>query len=741
MNNLYEHQSKSSQAYIAAISSIAARFGEDIGFPKTAKACGLLLSFGKYAAAFREGELSGALDYSTPGAAFLYAFYNGKKQHLPVIIVAAIEAICGYGNGLRSFESLQPLLNEILDYNVRQTTSIKSGKSVSVVGREFLPTLQNFTTDFPNTETCLRALRDEDREGFVSSGAERMLLSRMLLSCLADAAASAAAQSEIISFAAPELLLDESVDTHAAKKKLRAMTESLPNDLYTHCFEEGRGDAALSSIVAPASVERTLAGLAFAVSKCEARGHRRIICVLPSLDLIPEAERVYREVFPNLVVDRGQYELDEEARDITQSWDAPCILTTAPVFFESLFSNEKTSCRKLHRIASSVVLLEDLQPLHSQILTAAIECINTLISKYRTSFAVVSSTNPNFETITGRPWAPKVIRSNGIRDHPPSIFWNHEHGRSLQEIAEESVELRQVCVIVNTKKHAREIFSYWAETAHNGDIFMLSSDLCPAHVKDHVAEIKAKLATGQRCKVIATPAIEQGCWAFPVVYRAIAPLPSIFLAANMCSRVSLQSSELHVFSLTGSPEPKDMFPNAEYANASLLTREKLEQNDDLWAPQIYTDISAYYEKPFIGREGDPFPNGRLDRCIRDKDFDGVKKTFCLPQKGSYKVVVPYSNEIALYEGLQFAMSTETVTKAKLNLAQTITVTVYAKEENIKKVCMPIFFKSPRTKEDIFSGVYLMKKESSGEGYYKLFAGTSFPGAAEAPVPDTFNIFY
>ena len=76
------------------------------------------------------------------------------------------------------------------------------------------------------------------------------------------------------------------------------------------------------------------------------------------------------------------YESEEELLHqqlAAENWDKSLVVTTNVQFFESLFSNRSSKCRKLHNIANSVVIFDEAQMLPVNYLSPCVRAISELI--------------------------------------------------------------------------------------------------------------------------------------------------------------------------------------------------------------------------------------------------------------------------------------------------------------------------------------------------------------------------
>ena len=89
-----------------------------------------------------------------------------------------------------------------------------------------------------------------------------------------------------------------------------------------------------------------------------------------------------------------------------------------------------------------------------------------------------------------------------------TIRWEIDTPVQLEEIANRMAESQNVCAIVNLRAHARKLYRALAERCPKEELFLLSTDLCPAHRTQVIQAIRQRQQEKLPCRVVSTQCIE-----------------------------------------------------------------------------------------------------------------------------------------------------------------------------------------------------------------------------------------
>lgn len=704
--------------HLQEVAAFAQEYGEALGLADAAKLEGQVHDFGKYTQRFQnvlKGTETG-IDHAIGGACFLECCYKGRLSSRPVI-----EAVNGHHDGLTAYDTIKASLHAVADEqknvfgNAGKTPSIKSAAELEEAAAAF-------RKDFPDFRLPKLPQPPTDE-------LESMLYTRMLFSCLVDADYTASALNDDSTYL--DHAEDSCFDPQALLEKLYAYRDQIRqtstadetlnmyrDQVFEQCGNMGDEPEGLYTLTAPTGTGKTLALLHFALRHCLKHGKKRIIIVLPFLTLAEQNAGTYAKIIPNVLVDHSQSDLPEEARELAARWNAPVIITTSVRFFEALFADRPTSCRKLHNLAGSVVVFDEAQSLPAELTSATLRAVNELCSRYRTTVVFSTATQPDFAARKDLDWNPREI----IPEHK-SLFdalrrvdvdWRIGNETPLETIAEEMSECECVCTIVNLRRHARQLFDALSQLCHEDTVFFLTTDLCPAHRSRQIEIIRQRLKEKLPCRVVATQCIEAGVdLDFATLYRALAPLEAIIQAAGRCNRNGRDHmGRVIVFRPEDSRMP---YPDDWYNNAAVTVQE-MRPPFSIHDPD---KIREYYRLLFDGAVDKP----DLTKAIAARSFAQTAEQYKLISNGGVHVIVPYAAERKLYEQVSEQLRKQGVTGAMLKQAASITMTCFARNLSAYAEEIP-FARRGGERQAVGSGVYLLRPQY--EDLYSARSGLYFP---------------
>jgi CRISPR-associated endonuclease/helicase Cas3 len=376
------------------------------------------------------------------------------------------------------------------------------------------------------------------------------------------------------------------------------------------CLSQSAQSPGVFTLTVPTGGGKTLSSLAFALEHARRHGLRRVVYAIPYTSIIEQTASVFASIFgAEQVIEHHSQSDSAPSSDTTASrlacenWDAPLVVTTNVQLFESLFAASTSRCRKLHRLAGSVIVLDEAQMLPPEFLQPIVDTLNLLLARYRITLVLCTATQPVLtsrstfdprQSLRGLPTPRPIIEPGPLFDalRRTKIHWpaNLHTVAELPALAERLLQEPCALAILNTRSDAMEL----AKLLPRDSTRHLSAALCGAHRAQVIAEVRALLKAQVPLHVVSTQLIEAGVDVdFPVVWRALAGLDSIAQAAGRCNREGRRAQgDVHVIVR---PIPK---PLAQLRTAADTTRSlHAEGLSDALAPTAFERyFQAFYAR-------------------------------------------------------------------------------------------------------------------------------------------------
>lgn len=664
--------------HLLNVASLARRFSQKIRLEVAGELIGLLHDLGKYSDEFKgyiysalglrnpdeddyvdSESIRGKVDHSSAGAQLIWRQLDTKG---PVErLVAKLLAICVASHHSGLIDCIDPDGEDVFAVRMQKDESKTHVDEVWKAADACIRDKANALLAAPELTSSVRELigRIAGYENQrVPLQQQIGLAVRFLFSCLIDADRIDSANFEHKrvetfrpngDYVAWDVLIGR-LEKHLAGLEPRYPIDLLRQGISRDCLEAASRGKGIYTLSVPTGGGKTLASLRFALHHARTRKLDRIIYVIPFTSIIDQNAQIVRKVLESeqtpheigrVVLEHHSSITPEQQtwreKLLCENWDAPVVYTTMVQFLESLFGSGTRGARRMHQMANAVVVFDEIQTLPIRCVHLFNNAINFLAEQCNSTVVLCTATQPLLNVVDPQYGAIRLAAGHEIVRDVRQLFADLKRvevidrskagGWTYEEIAllavAETCRAGSCLVIVNTKDAARQIFEAATREAGVEGLFHLSTDMCPAHRKLVLEEVRKRLGDGLKTVCISTQLIEAGVDVdFGVVIRSMAGLDSIAQAAGRCNRNGRNEVGI-VYLVNPNEERLDKLPDIRIGREQTLrvlgefAKQPERYGDNLLSPET---LRNYYQYYFFDRKGEmAYPVSAKDKEVGHDD--------------------------------------------------------------------------------------------------------------------------
>lgn len=608
---------QSVQAHLSEVATICAQLAGKAQLKSAGELIGLMHDFGKYSSLFQRYiqsatdilkpdtdddyieflDYKGKIDHSTAGAQWIWQNLNQiAKQGGIGELCGQILAVCvaSHHSGLidcLDFDTENPFAFQRrmgkADHKTHLQECIQSADSDVLDKARTLASQMTVKEMYALIKLIMANLQ---RQQPIIGTFELGHYTRFLFSCLIDADRIDSADFEFPANQQHRRLGQvpdwnaaiTKLEAHLARFELKHPIDQTRQQISQACLNRAKDPQGTYTLSVPTGGGKTLASLRYALHHAQHHQLERIVFIIPYTSIIEQNARAVREVLGQQSDERDwvlehHSNIEPERQTwlsklISDNWDAPIVFTTMVQYLEANFSGGTRSVRRLHQLANSVLIFDEIQTLPIPCVHLFANSLNFFKRYTRTTSILCTATQPLLHQLE-KPQLGQIELSDnpelmGAIDQVARLFdvlerveilprltaegWSLE--QSVDLIMDQFEQTQSVLVIVNTKAWAQQLYQACQNRGVVAEhLFHLSTNQCPAHRKVLLDGITAKQADGsvlqtqdgirqrlakkQPVLCISTQLIEAGVdISAGTVIRFLAGLDSIAQAAGRCNR-------------------------------------------------------------------------------------------------------------------------------------------------------------------------------------------------------------
>ena len=666
--------------HLTEAARLAEEFAAKVGLPEIGKIAGLLHDFGKASAKFqgylrsKQGLINpdedgyvdaqrGEVDHSTAGAQLVYEKLANRGQEGKILAQFLALAIASHHSGL--IDCLKPD-----GFNEFQRRIEKEDANTHLEeARKKLPDIEKQLDEIlaqPIEKQFfekLMGMRDAEKD--VTLPFKHGLLARFLLSCVLEADRLNTADFEHPNNEAirnygkyvPWDVLIERLEAKYAQyaqetaqmKPGRALeVNQLRAQVAQACLEAAEKPKGIYQLTVPTGGGKTEASLRFALHHAKAHQMDRVFYIVPYITIIDQNADKIRDILET-ADERGKVVLEHHSNFVpeddtryrynllAENWDAPIVFTTQVQFLEALFGSGTRDARRMHQLANSVIIFDEVQNVPLKITHMFNAALRFLTHDCGATVVLCTATQPPLDKLPNEYRRLTIAREHEIIQNPQELFEKlkrvevHDERKpggwtnaEIADLAERALrEKGSVLIVVNTRSSALAVYQEIKSRNLGAALYHLSTNMCAAHREDVLEnKIKPKLKTKEPVICVSTQLIEAGVDVdFGAVIRALAGLDSIAQSAGRCNRHGAREDRGSVWVVNPQEENldrlKDIKSGREHAQWILDNFE--DDPETFRRDRIGLDaIIRYYQRFYAAHENElDYPVSKVSSIERD----------------------------------------------------------------------------------------------------------------------------
>ena len=323
----------------------------------------------------------------------------------------------------------------------------------------------------------------------------------------------------------------------------------------------------------PTGIGKTLSSLEFALRLQERinnlEGYTpRLIAAIPFVNIIEENKSEYQNVlgkdaeliihhrlsdFARISGNNEKLSVEKSLLEV-ESWDGDAILTTFVQLFQSIFTGNNRSLKKINKLAGSIVILDEAQSVPEKYMPLIGAVLQNMAGYYRTRFILMTATQPRlleFGSKLLKNATPRIIQ---MLPNYRSYFTGLKRTKFIPLLdkkmdTDDFIDLffekwngkKSALIVVNTIKRSIDIYNTLKNELNERGITVplhyLSTNIIPKDRIKVIKTVKIELDSGKPTILVSTQTIEAGVnLDFDMGFRDFAPLDSLVQTAGRVNR-------------------------------------------------------------------------------------------------------------------------------------------------------------------------------------------------------------